>query len=190
MWHFVRHGESVANAERWLAGHVDAPLTEAGRAQARAMAANVRRLPVARVLTSDLCRASETAELLRGGQPWPLTRLATLRERHLGSWERVSRDTLDAGAPELMRFDLGPPGGEAPREVALRFTETFASLPEVDGDTLVVAHGLALKTVVGLLDGLPRETMLTSVWGNVHLESRSVSPSTWAQLAESLRSPG
>ena len=34
-WHFVRHGQSVANAEGWVAGHVDTPLTELGKHQAR-----------------------------------------------------------------------------------------------------------------------------------------------------------
>ena len=34
-WIFLRHGESVANAEGWLSGQVDTPLTERGRDQAR-----------------------------------------------------------------------------------------------------------------------------------------------------------
>ena len=34
-WIFLRHGESRANRERWLSGHVDIGLTERGREQAR-----------------------------------------------------------------------------------------------------------------------------------------------------------
>jgi bisphosphoglycerate-dependent phosphoglycerate mutase len=33
-WIFVRHGQSVANREGWLAGHYDAPLTDQGEAEA------------------------------------------------------------------------------------------------------------------------------------------------------------
>jgi bisphosphoglycerate-dependent phosphoglycerate mutase len=33
-WTFVRHGQSVANREGWIAGHYDVPLTEQGEAEA------------------------------------------------------------------------------------------------------------------------------------------------------------
>ncbi|HTX92520.1 MAG TPA: phosphoglycerate mutase family protein, partial [Anaerolineales bacterium] len=35
---FLRHGESVGNAEERFQGHADFPLTDKGRAQARALA--------------------------------------------------------------------------------------------------------------------------------------------------------
>ena len=44
----VRHGESTWNAERRLQGQLDPPLSEAGRAQARALAPLVARLGVRR----------------------------------------------------------------------------------------------------------------------------------------------
>ncbi len=186
VWHFVRHGESVANAGRWLAGHVDAPLTDRGREQARAAAARIGALPLGRVLTSDLCRATETADALLGGWHGPREARAELRERNLGAWERVSRDALEDGAPELMRWDLGPPGGEAPCQVALRYCTVFAALDDIDQDTLVVAHGLALKAIVGLLDDVPPDRIPYLAYGNVQHETRQVDQARWVALRDRL----
>ena len=184
-WHFIRHGQSVANAEGWLAGHTDSPLSELGEAQTRARAAQVQALPVERVYTSDLSRAWRTAELLVGDVGWPIQRTEQLRERALGEWDRASDRLLAKHSPELMRWDLGPPGGEAPRDVARRFIRFFAGLPE-GGETLVVAHGLALKAVLGLVDGTPTEAITSGAYRNLHREERWVEPSLWTGLLRAL----
>lgn len=57
----IRHGQSTANLDGLLAGRTDAPLTDLGRDQARALAPALS--GVLRVLTSPLVRARETAEL-------------------------------------------------------------------------------------------------------------------------------
>ncbi|HMV68138.1 MAG TPA: histidine phosphatase family protein, partial [Myxococcota bacterium] len=66
-WLLVRHAESVANAGRWFSGHTDVPLSERGEAQARALGDELGE--VARVVTSDLRRAWDTAQIALGGRP-------------------------------------------------------------------------------------------------------------------------
>jgi glucosyl-3-phosphoglycerate phosphatase len=60
----IRHGESEWNAERRLQGHADPPLSVRGREQVRQLAGMLKGRPMARVITSDLTRARQTAELL------------------------------------------------------------------------------------------------------------------------------
>src|SRR5450756_2964317 len=63
---FLRHGESVGNLENRFQGHADFPLTETGRAQARALAErwHTEGRLFERVFSSPLARARETAEIL------------------------------------------------------------------------------------------------------------------------------
>ncbi len=52
----IRHGQSVANSEGRLQGHLDSPLTDRGRAQARALARRLVRegWSVSSIHTSNL----------------------------------------------------------------------------------------------------------------------------------------
>jgi len=62
--HCIRHGQSTFNAAYELAQndplHWDAPLTELGREQAAAAAAQVREVPYELIVTSPLTRALQT----------------------------------------------------------------------------------------------------------------------------------
>jgi broad specificity phosphatase PhoE len=71
--HCIRHGQSTFNAAYELEPvdplHWDAPLTELGREQARAAAAQVRDVPYELIVTSPLTRALQTTLTLFGDHP-------------------------------------------------------------------------------------------------------------------------
>jgi broad specificity phosphatase PhoE len=154
-WSFVRHGESIANAEGWFAGHCDTALTTAGEAQAIAARRGLEGVPVRRAFASDLQRAWRTAELLLEGRGLTVTATPALRERCCGAWERRSIAEISAaGDMQVFASWTGrPPGGESLRDTAAR---ALRFLREIDDgtDTLIVAHGALLRATVGLLDGL------------------------------------
>jgi len=92
--YLVRHGETDWNAARRIQGSTDIPLNETGRAQARATAAAlVERFTGTRprVVSSDLSRARETAEIIADalGAPAP-TLYPELRERAYGVAEGMT----------------------------------------------------------------------------------------------------
>lgn len=184
-WLFVRHGESVANAEGWLAGHRDAPLTERGRAQARAVASLVGGAD--RAFSSDLVRAHETARLAL--LPHPLEPLVTerIRERHLGAWEGLSRESLRATGhfDQLLGWETGPPGGESQRDTAARMLTWLAEVEDA-GTTVVFSHGTAIRSVVYLLDAVPSAQIGRLSVGNAELIERIVPPRTWKRLLDAL----
>ena len=60
----IRHGQTQANLEGRVQGHSDAPLTELGQAQARAIAARLADDRPAALYVSPLGRARATAEII------------------------------------------------------------------------------------------------------------------------------
>ncbi|MCB9796889.1 MAG: histidine phosphatase family protein [Alphaproteobacteria bacterium] len=183
---FARHGESTANAGGWLAGHVDAPLTALGQAQALTLGEQLAEEPITRAYSSDLCRAADTARLALGDRPVPLQQHAWLRERRIGDWARVQRSELraDGRMRTLTRWDGRPPWGESQRDLAQRVIPWFWRLPAMEGATLVVAHGGVLRVLFGLLDGEdPQEIGFTGV-ANATPHHRTVSAEQWREALE------
>ena len=150
----MRHGQSEWNAlGRWQ-GQADPPLSDLGRAQARAAAKSLGSLDA--VFASDLQRATETAliiaEQLGLG---PVILDEDLRERHAGEWSGLTRDEIherypgylpddrhsafapDAGAPKR------PPGWEPDEQLRERVLRALERIHEAlpDGDVLAVTHG-------------------------------------------------
>lgn len=95
----VRHGETDWNRDRRIQGSTDIPLNDTGRLQARDAAAALRdqleppwsTAPI--VVSSDLSRARETAEIIARGLELPAPRIYRgLRERAYGDAEGVDAD--------------------------------------------------------------------------------------------------
>jgi broad specificity phosphatase PhoE len=162
---FIRHGETIANAERRLQGQLDSPLTERGRAQARALAKRLKRegqAPSA-IYTSDLSRARETAQILETELDVPIVEDARLREFDAGMLTGLLEAEIESLYPETW-YAFGHisewvpiPGGEGNEPFHARLV---AALEEIErkhgkGETVVVvAHGGSLGMMVGHILGL------------------------------------
>jgi broad specificity phosphatase PhoE len=144
--------------QKRYSGREDVPLTERGRAQARAVAARVAGLgrPVAAVLSSPLARCTATARLVARavGDPPVLTE-PDLVECDFGDWEgRTFAEVREEWPTELDAWlaspEVAPPGGESFRAVARRVGRVAASLPQrYPGETIVVvSHVTPVKIVL------------------------------------------
>ena len=158
--YLVRHGESEANAAHRYAGQSDSPLTERGRAQARAVAASLRGVRFDRVVSSDLSRARDTAEIIAREHGLAVDLVPELREIDVGEAEGLAFE--DART----RFDWAPggyvqwPDGESLDDVIARVVPAMERIiAEAPGRTIcVVAHGgvnrILVSHVLGLLPSL------------------------------------
>ncbi len=194
-WILARHGESEANAEGWLSGHVDTPLTARGREQARALGAALRDQPLALAVSSDLARAWETARIALADRPEvPLQRHPELRERRLGDWAGRRHAVLrEAGELErLTTWEGAPPGGgESLSALAARAWPRMAEIEaRTDGPVLVVAHGGVLRVLLAVLDGLDRETAGRLRIPNAVPLVRDAPRGTWARAVRTLDREG
>lgn len=87
----IRHGEIIQHKEKIFLGQTDAPLSEKGRAQAKEAAGELSNLQISvnRIYTSDLSRAAETAEIIKGSLNPDIEVILEpkLREMSLGEWD-------------------------------------------------------------------------------------------------------
>ena len=188
----ARHGESVANAQGWLAGFKDVALTPTGRAQASALAEELAPIPFGRVVSSDLTRAVETARPVvegRVGVPWLIT--DALRERDLGQWAEVTREALRASGEmaRLISWWGRPPGGESHDDLMRRALPYLATLPTLDAPSLLVGHGGLNRALLGLFDGLPLEEIGARRIQNVEWRAIVVPEGGFLALLHALPTP-
>lgn len=156
----VRHGETALNAARVMQPAATG-LSEHGLAQAQAVA---RRLATQRhvgaILSSDLPRAWRTAEAIAALVALPIQPSALLQERNFGELRGRPYDTL--GFDPLLMQDA-PPGGESAPAFAQRVQAAFEQMLQwhagLDGDLVVVTHGLLIRSLLGGPLKLPAQAM-------------------------------
>ena len=184
LW-LVRHGESMGNladaqAHASGAGRLeldvrdpDVPLSDTGRAQARAVGVHLADLPADErptvVLSSPFARARETAELAVEALDLPVRLDERLRERDFGAFDGMTGAGIREQFPEearrrqlLGKFYYRPPGGESWADVALRIRSVLSTeAPILDGErVLVVAHQAVIMVCRYVLEGLDEQELL------------------------------
>jgi broad specificity phosphatase PhoE len=154
----ARHGESDWNAANRFQGHIDRPLTDLGREQARALADLVAVERVEAVYTSPLRRARETADIVAARAGLEPVALPDLREVDTGSWSGLSRAEVQSRFPDgFERWVAGGSGwedGETHEQMAERVLRALRSIAEAhpEGRVLVVSHGGPIRAIHAAAD--------------------------------------
>lgn len=159
----VRHGETAWNVEGRIQGQTDIPLNARGLEQATALANALHGMRFDAVLSSDLGRASLTAEAVANRQGIKIERWASLRERSYGPYEGMTAEEFCQGDPETFRrfrarepdFDLL--GGESLRTVQARAAHSLQVLSErfLGQTVLMVTHGGVIDAMHRLIQNEP-----------------------------------
>ena len=177
--YLFRHGETVWNAERRAQGHLDSPLTAAGRAQARAMGQVLaRELRLAGhepasviVRASPLGRVRETLAIAAAAAGLTHDEDCLdhrLREMSWGDWDGLTGAEIEArwpGAMATRRLDhwhYRPPNGESyvmAAERARAALDDIVALAE-ERPVAVFAHGGIGRVLRGLFLAAPNVEIL------------------------------
>lgn len=157
----VRHGRTATNAAARLLGRADPPLDEVGVAQAAAVAGRLADLGVARVVSSPLLRARETAAAI--------AHAAGVEVELDDRWIEVDYGVLDgmplADVPRdlWVRWreepEFAPDEGESLASVARRVTLACDDLwaQAAEAPVVVVSHVSPVKAAAGWALGLGHE---------------------------------
>lgn len=175
----VRHGETVWNAERRMQGQRNSPLSERGRAQARALGVRFLTEAFDHLYSSDLERAYETAAAIAERTGHAIRVDVRLRERAFGIFEGLTAAEMAERHPaEYSKFrardpDYALPGGECTRDFYARSIACFNELASRHpGErVVVVAHGMLLDALYRAARGMdliaPRDVDLINASLNV-----------------------
>ncbi|HHX29107.1 MAG: histidine phosphatase family protein [Bacillota bacterium] len=159
-FYVVRHGETEANKSGILQGHLDVPLSETGRRQAKAVAEALSRVRLDAVYSSDLSRARETAEAIMMGRTCRLILDRRLRELDMGGISGLTLEESRAKYPEfharLAHDPYGvrrPGGGESRLDLRDRMSRALDDIYERHKDARIgiVSHGGAINALLNIV---------------------------------------
>lgn len=174
----VRHGQSIGNAKHDYKtdhnteqyGELQSPLTELGIEQAREIAEKLKDIKIDAILSSDLTRARQTAEIIAHGRTISVETVSTIRERNFAKEYKLltdeKREELKKALANLTEEEKFLhkffPDGESAQDAYERFLRFLKEIISVyRGKTiLVVNHGAIMRSFLikngyGTFDELP-----------------------------------
>ena len=156
---FLRHGESIGNAESRWQGQSDYALTEKGRAQARALAKRWKSEDITfdLIIASPLVRARETATIIASALDAKLELDPLWLERHIGEIEGLTAEEVRKRPqpPYVTPYDPIGGAGEGDWALFLRAGQALHSLlRRAPGSYLIVSHGGLLNQLMNAIVGI------------------------------------
>ena len=181
-----RHGRTKWNSSGRFQGQADIALDEIGLAQAERSARMPATLQPAAIVSSDLRRASDTAETLARLTGVPVALDAGLREFDVGAWQGLTGAEIEerfAGDYRAWRHgeSVRRGGGELDAEVAERAAAAIERAVEKvpdSGTLVIVSHGGAIRVAINRMIGIPPE-----LWGAIG----PLANCCWSVLGEARR---
>ena len=182
--YLIRHAEAEGNLYRIAHGHCNGLITNyRGYQQIDALRERFRDVDIDAVYSSDLYRTQITARAIWLPKSLPLQLEPAFREICMGEWEDHTWHELNVKYPEEMynfnrRADLWRvPGAETAQQVVDRFIPALERVArEHEGGAVAVfSHGMALRTVLGVLQG----QTLAQVGQTSHGDNTAVSLLEW-----------
>ena len=163
----TRHTTTEWNSIGRIQGQTDISLSQQGKTEAEQLAKLLSGLGINFIVSSDLKRASETAEIVNTLLAVPLQLEMKLRECSFGKIEGLTKQQAieqygPSMAPNLedqyRAYDFRPFGGEHRDGVLERHIEALASIggAKPESTVLLVGHGRGFATLLAGL-GQPPE---------------------------------
>ena len=157
----IRHGD-VGDAHRGrFIGTTDAPLSELGELQARALQKELFRYTPITCWASPLQRAQKTAACMLENLPGEVKTVDALAEADFGDWDNLTFEEICERDPELVmqwaeeNDSFSFPNGERLADFHARISGVCENLLSAPEETIiVVAHGGVIRAMLCCLLGL------------------------------------
>ena len=172
-YYFVRHGQTAWNRENRLQGHSDLPLNPLGHQQAQRVGTLFASRHLQGIMTSPLQRSQQTAQAIVAGNGHGMSPVITqeLAEIHLGVWEGLTPDEVDARyqgayqqwrhAPSTVQIPKAEPLAVFQERVRRAFTALVDTVEE--GEHVVVTHGGVIAALLADVLGADFDRLLRRI---------------------------
>ena len=170
-YYIVRHGQTLANRQGILQGHLDVPLSEHGKKQAELVAEALSRASIDAVYSSDLDRACATAQAIgKYHNLEPITD-PRLREIHCGSSQGKTMEESRRLYPEFFTaFEKDPlntprpGGGESFADLCHRSVSALEDILQrhPGSNVVIVTHGGVIRCLLAHADGVKPDPSSTT----------------------------
>lgn len=154
----IRHGQDLPN---YRGGWSKNGLSDEGKKQAHKLGQHLISYNISRIITSDIPRASETAEIINGYLNLPIEYSKEWREINAGLLSGMSKNKSDEKYPgyyiEKIGIDQHFPKGESPREFYKRVIKAFEMLQQNvsrDENIALITHGGVIMALFHYLEDL------------------------------------
>ncbi len=174
----VRHGDTQLNSAERYWGDSDVKLSAAGLRQAERLRDRLATEKIDAIYSSNLQRASVTAEIIASRHQLAVTTRAELREINFGKLEGLTFDEINRLYPEVTKLwverslKLKYPGGESLDEFNNRVNKFAGRLKKHSPEEtiLIVAHSGFLRMLMCQVLGIELQH-----WRQFRLEFASLS---------------
>ncbi|MFA7569309.1 MAG: histidine phosphatase family protein [Defluviitoga tunisiensis] len=161
--YLVRHGITDWNSEGKWQGQRDIELNEEGIMQAQAAAERFKNMEIDGLYCSQLKRAIKTAEIINQYHGLQIERYADLNECNIGPWDGKTLDQILQDYSEEVKYwhndiwavvDGVESLGDLQRR-AVRALKKITKKHNLNDKIIIVAHGLAIRTILCWILNLP-----------------------------------
>ncbi len=153
----VRHGQTEWNDLRKIQGHSDIPLSEVGIIQAQEVAQQLASHKFDAIISSDLQRAAQTADIINRYHKHDIRLEPLLREQHYG----IAQGLVGTELPQRFSQILHKPFGQPEHEYDVPEAESYIQLVDraskaihkiidthIGQTVLVIAHRSLMRSLI------------------------------------------
>jgi broad specificity phosphatase PhoE len=185
------HGEISKGLEKRYIGQTDYELSETGRKQAELWRWAFASIDLDLIISSDLKRSRDTAQIIKAGKETEIKYLPGLREIALGQWEDKTFAEVEKLYPcefkergnNLSTFR--PPEGENYVDLQIRvWRAIYPFLNTLKGNILIVSHAGVNRVIIGQVLDIPLDNIFSirQDYGRISILTRKAGQYTLAAL--------
>jgi broad specificity phosphatase PhoE len=176
--YIVRHGETEWNKEERIQGRLDSSLTAKGKEYAKLLSERLRDTQFDHIISSPSERTIETAQLIKGNRNLQIVTDERIMEMHMGPWQGMKKKEIKALYSHEYDYFMNKPDVYR-NEDAESFADMYKRAEdflhdirskEINGNLLVVTHGLFIKSLCLLFKGID----LKDIWTEPTVEGTSL----------------
>lgn len=184
----IRHGETFFNTLGKLQGQSNSPLSKLGVLQSQAVAARFTYTKPDLIISSDLGRATQTAQIISEKLNLHYCTEEAFRESKFGDFEGLSWLEIESRYGKKIvqqlksrHMDIAPPKGESYRDSLYRMINRMNELKSQKqfSKILIVTHGLLIVNFIYWILSIQEKTPPNIHIGNTSVTSLTFQKNIW-----------